>query len=151
MDTKVTDRIEKTVTLKVPRSRVWRALTDHEEFGAWFKVRLDGPFAVGQTVTGQMTYPGFEHLPWESRTVALEPETYFAFQWPPYDPERDVSSEPWTLVEFRLADAPDGGTLLTLSESGFAALSPELRRKAFLSNSEGWAIQAENIRAHVDG
>ena len=37
-----TDRIEKTIELNAPVSRVWRALTDHREFGAWFRVKLDG-------------------------------------------------------------------------------------------------------------
>ena len=46
------DRIEKIVDLAAPVSRVWRALTDHEEFGQWFRVRLDGPFEVGATTTG---------------------------------------------------------------------------------------------------
>ena len=35
------DRIEKTIELKSPVSRVWRALTDHREFGAWFRVTVD--------------------------------------------------------------------------------------------------------------
>ena len=42
------DRIEKTIELKAPVSRVWRALTDYREFGTWFRVKLDGPFVPGQ-------------------------------------------------------------------------------------------------------
>ena len=41
------DRIEKNIVLRAPRSRVWRALTDAQEFGTWFRVNLDGRFAVG--------------------------------------------------------------------------------------------------------
>src|SRR5256885_11787537 len=55
-----TDRIERTIDLKVPPTRVWRALTDHDEFGTWFRVKLDGPFVPGQTSTGHITYPGYE-------------------------------------------------------------------------------------------
>ena len=29
----MSDRIEKSVEMKAPVSRVWRALTDHKEFG----------------------------------------------------------------------------------------------------------------------
>jgi uncharacterized protein YndB with AHSA1/START domain len=43
----MSDRVEKTIELRAPVSRVWRALTDHVEFGAWFRVRLDGPFVPG--------------------------------------------------------------------------------------------------------
>ena len=33
------ERIVKTVVLKAPIERVWRAITDHEEFGTWFERR----------------------------------------------------------------------------------------------------------------
>ena len=53
------NRIEKRIELKAPVSRVWRALTDYREFGQWFKVKLDGPFLVGQVSRGRITYPGY--------------------------------------------------------------------------------------------
>ena len=74
-----TDRIEKTIELKAPVSRVWRALTDHREFGAWFRVKLDGPFVPGEVSRGQMTYPGYEHLRWEAVVQKMEPERLFSF------------------------------------------------------------------------
>lgn len=77
------DRIERVIDLAAPVSRVWRALTDHEEFGKWFGVRLDGPFEVGAVTTGNITYPGHEHMMWESVTEQLDHERLFAFSWPP--------------------------------------------------------------------
>ena len=64
------------------------------------------------------------------------------------DPQVDYSSEPTTLVEFRLDDAV-GGTLLTLVESGFDQIPPERRMSAFRGNSGGWEIQMQNIDKHV--
>ena len=147
-----TDRIERTIHLKAPRARVWRALTQAEEFGAWFRVKLDGPFAVGQRVTGRVTYPGYEHVTFEVSVERMEPETLFAYRWHPYavDPAVDYSSEPTTLVEFRLADAP-GGTQLSVVESGFERIPAGRRDEAFRMNSEGWGIQVENIARHVSG
>ena len=58
------DRIVKTIELKAPVSRIWRALADHNEFGQWFRVKLDGPFKPGTVSTGHITYPGYEHYPW---------------------------------------------------------------------------------------
>jgi uncharacterized protein YndB with AHSA1/START domain len=150
MDSTVTDRIKKIVTLKAPRSRVWQALTDHAQFGVWFRVALDGPFVVGEHVTGHITYPGYEHLPWDCEVTALEPEEYFAFRWPQYDHDAQQTVDVWTLVEFRLADAPGSGTQLTISESGFDTVPEPLRTRVFTGNSEGWSIQAENIRAYVE-
>ena len=49
-----TDRIEKRIVLRAPRARVWRALSDPREFGAWFGVDLEGAsFAVGAAVKGR--------------------------------------------------------------------------------------------------
>ena len=145
------DRIEKRVELNAPVERVWRALTNHVEFGEWFKVRIDAPFVVGEKSTGQMTYPGFEHMPWEAEVVAMEEPRYFAYRWPPYYDGLDVdtSQDPWTLVEFRLE--PHGeGTQLILSESGFAALTPDRAPIAFGGNEGGWEEQSRNIKAHVE-
>ncbi len=43
------DRIEKKIVLRAPRERVWRALTNADEFGTWFRVKLEyrwHPYAV---------------------------------------------------------------------------------------------------------
>jgi uncharacterized protein YndB with AHSA1/START domain len=147
-----TDRIEKRVLLRAPRSRVWRALTRAEEFGSWFRVRLDGPFAAGQRITGRVTYPGYEHVAFEVLVERMDPERLFSFRWHPHavEPEVDYSKEPTTLVEFRLEEA-DGGTALTVVESGFDAIPVERRDQAFRMNSDGWRIQMENIARHVGG
>ncbi len=151
-ETQSTDRIEKTVLLEAPRSRVWRALTDWREFGEWFRVALEGPFVAGERLRGSMTYPGYEGLPFEIEVERIEPETLFSYRWHPYagDPDLDVSAEPTTLVEFRLEDVPEG-TRLRVTESGFDALPPGRRDEAFRRNAGGWEVQVENIRAHVGG
>jgi uncharacterized protein YndB with AHSA1/START domain len=144
------DRIEKTIILRAPRSRVWRAITNAEEFGAWFRVKLEGAFVEGVTLRGKITHPGYEHLTMELQIERIEPEAYFVYRWHPYaiDPAVDYSSEPTTLVEFRLEDA-DGGTLLTIVESGFDQIPLARRAQAFRMNDQGWAAQTRNIERHV--
>ena len=144
------DRIEMRIELKAPVSRVWRALTDHREFGAWFRVALEGPFVAGQQVRGRITWPGAEHLTMTVTVQRMEPERLFSFTWHPYaiDPAVDYSSEPVTLVEFTLEAIP-GGTLLTVVELGFAALPAHRRDEAFRMNDQGWSIQVQNISQHL--
>ena len=145
------DRIEKRIELEAPVARVWRALTDHREFGAWFRVALDGPFAVGQTSNGRITHPGYEHLKWEAMVEKMEPERLFSFRWHPYavDPKVDYSREPTTLVEFRLEKLGERRTLVQISESGFDALPRDRRAEAFRMNEGGWTEQTKNIQRHV--
>jgi uncharacterized protein YndB with AHSA1/START domain len=148
----MSNSIEKHVEIQAPVSRVWQALTDHREFGEWFRVKLDGPFAAGQVSRGHITYPGYEHLKWEVMIREMVAERLFSFTWHPYaiDPDIDYSSEPTTLVEFRL-EPKDGGTLLVVTESGFDAIPRERRFEAYRMNEGGWAEQMKNIETHVAG
>jgi uncharacterized protein YndB with AHSA1/START domain len=144
------DRIEKKVVLGAPRSRVWRALTNAEEFGTWFGVKLEGGFAAGSRVQGRITTPGYEHVTMDITIVRLDPERYFSWRWHPYavEPGVDYSAEPTTLVEFHLEEVA-GGTRLTVVESGFEQIPLARRAKAFEMNEGGWAAQLENIGRHV--
>jgi uncharacterized protein YndB with AHSA1/START domain len=146
----MSDRIEKRLELKAPVSRVWRALTNHREFGEWFRVKLDGPFVPGQKSTGHITYPGYEHLKWEAVVVKMEPEKLFSFTWHPYgiDPKVDYSKETPTLVEFKLEKTANG-TLLLVTESGFEKIPAHRRDEAYRMNDGGWAQQMKNIEQHV--
>ena len=148
----VNDRIEKSVLMRAPRSKVWRALTNADEFGTWFRVKMDSGFAVGKTATGRITHPGYEHVRLSVEVERMDPERLFSFRWHPYavDPKQDYSKEPTTLVEFRLEEAP-GGTMLTVVESGFDRIPAGRRDEAFRMNSQGWSIQMENIQRHVAG
>lgn len=148
----MSDRIERSVELKAPVERVWRALTDHEQFGQWFRVKLDGPFVVGQPSTGYITHPGYEHVRWKADVVRMDPPHVFAFTWHPYGIGQtvDYSAEEPTLVEFRV-EPTDGGSRVTVVESGFDKVPAHRRDEAFRMNSQGWTIQVENIRAYVDG
>lgn len=146
----MSDRIEKSIQLNAPIARVWRALTDPSEFGAWFRVNIETPFTSGQPAHGMITWPGYEHIRWEAVIQKIEPQHLFSFTWHPYaiDPSQDYSGEPSTLVEFRLETTPTG-TLLTVTESGFDKIPAHRRAEAFRMNDNGWAQQIENIKIHV--
>lgn len=145
-----TDRIEKQLRLDSPRSRVWRALTDHAQFSSWFGVAFTTPFAVGKPTAGLVGFKGYDNITMEVIVEAIDPEHHFAFRWHPYALEAgvDYSKEPRTLVTFTLADDGDG-TLLTVTETGFDAIPAHRRAKAFEMNSNGWASQLRNILKYL--
>jgi uncharacterized protein YndB with AHSA1/START domain len=156
------DKIEKKVTLRAPLSRVWRAISNAKEFGAWFGMAFDGPFIAGQKLAGsiqpttvdpevaklQAPYAG---KPFEFTIDRIEPERLFSFRWHPFaiDPNQDYSSEPTTLVVFELLEV-DGGTLLTITESGFDRIPLKRRAQAFSANEGGWEHQARLITKYLD-
>ncbi|BBY21713.1 SRPBCC family protein [Mycobacterium stomatepiae] len=157
-----TDRIEKQVVLRAPLDRVWRAISDAEQFGRWFGVRFDGPFVEGAAVGAaiattvvdnevakrQEAHAGMRST-WQ--IVAIEPKRRFAYRWHPFavDRDADYESEPTTLVEFTLSETADG-VLLTIVESGFDAIPAARRSASFEANSEGWAIQTDMVRRYLE-
>lgn len=145
------DVIRKTIDIKAPLDRVWEALTDSQTFGEWFRVKLEGPFRVGEFCRGHITWPGMEHLAFEVLVEAIEPKHRFAYRWRPYavKPEIDYSQEARTLVEFTL-EAAGEGVRLTVIESGFEHIPEYRRAEAFQMDSKGWAAQVENIRTYVE-
>ena len=145
-----TDRIEKEIVIRAPRGKVWKAITDHREFGTWFQAAMNDPFVPGSPSKGRITYPGYEHLTMEIYVERIEPERLFSFRWHPnaIDPKTDYSTEPTTLVVFELEEVPEG-TRLRLTESGFDQIPLARRAEAYRSNSGGWAAQMLHIDRYV--
>jgi uncharacterized protein YndB with AHSA1/START domain len=158
----VPDIIEKRVVLRAPCERVWRAISEAKQFGAWFGVEFDGEFKIGTRLIGriaptkvdsevarlQQPYAGF---PFEFHIERIEPMSLFSFRWHPFAVERNVdySAEPMTLVEFRLEVVAEG-TLLTIRESGFDSIPLERRAKAFTSNEGGWTHQLKLVEKYLE-
>jgi uncharacterized protein YndB with AHSA1/START domain len=156
-----TDRIEKKILLRAPRKRVWRALSDATEFGAWFGIKFDSPFMpgarlrgtiVGTSVDADVAKAQKEHagIPFEITVDRIEPERLFSFRWHPHAVERDVdySQEPTTLIVFSLEEAADG-VMLTVTESGFDQIPLARRAKAFQANEQGWGIVVKLLEKYL--
>jgi uncharacterized protein YndB with AHSA1/START domain len=155
-----TDRIEKKILLRAPRGRVWRAISDSNEFGTWFGMKVDGPFSAGATVHATIVptqvdadvaakQKPYEGMPCELMIERIEPEQLFSFRWHPFPVgDADHSDELMTLVSFELAEAADG-VMLTITESGFDRIPLERRAKAFAGNDEGWTLQTKLIEKYL--
>ena len=146
-----TDRIERSIRIDSPRSRVWRAISNAEAFGAWFGADLKGQaFVPGQRVQGPITIKGYEHILFDVVVERVEPEKLLSYRWHPYavDPAIDYSKEERTLVTFTLEDAGQG-TLLTVVESGFDKVPPGRRMEAIRMNTGGWEAQLNNIQRYA--
>ncbi|HKO10897.1 MAG TPA: SRPBCC family protein [Acidobacteriaceae bacterium] len=145
------DCIEREIVLNAPVSRVWRALTDHNEFGAWFRVKIASAFKAGEEASGPLTEPGHEQITWRAVIQEIDPPQYFAFTWHPYsiDPNIDYSKEVPTLVEFHLQSTKEGGTRLNFSECGFNDLPPDRYKQAFEAHDKGWTQQMKNISDYI--
>ena len=155
------DRIVKTTVLKAPRERVWKAVSDSQQYGAWFGARFDGAFTAGAKLTATIVPTQADadvaksQEPYRGRTFTfeverVEPPTLISFRWHPYavDPAVDYSKEPTTLIVFELEEVA-GGTKLTITESGFDKIPLARRAEAFKMNEGGWQAQLMLIEKYL--
>jgi len=154
------DEIVKTATFKAPLAKVWNAISDSKAFGTWFGMNIDGPFVEGQTVMASMATTQVDDeiakhqepyvgMRCELRIERIVPLKHLAFRWHP-DAEAEIGPDtPMTLVTFELEEVP-GGTRVTITESGFDALSLERRAKVIADNEGGWEMQLSLIAKYLD-
>jgi uncharacterized protein YndB with AHSA1/START domain len=146
------NQIERVINLNASVERVWIAITDHNEFGSWFRLSLHSTFKVGEVTHGEVTFPGHEGLPFWARVEVMEEPHRFSFVWPmdeTVQPDDQRLDEKSTLVEFIL-EPSSNGSKLTIRESGFKKLPEDKRMQAFRDNEGGWDAQTQNIRDFVE-
>jgi uncharacterized protein YndB with AHSA1/START domain len=157
----MSDRIQKVAVLKAPREKVWKAVSDAKQFGAWFGVDFEGDFKAGAHMTGTMRptqadpevakqQEAYKGMKFEFWVDEIQPPSRISFRWHPFaiDPKVDYSSEPATHIVFELAEV-DGGTKLTITETGFDKIPLHRRVEAFKANEGGWAKQLELLEKYV--
>lgn len=148
-------RIERSITMRAPRSRVWRALTRTAEFSQWFSVEIEGAeqagesFRPGQRLVMITTHEEYKGIRFPLVIDRVEPEALLTWRWFPgsalpesQDPER------MTEVVFRLREV-GGDTELTVIETGFENVDLAVRAKAFEENVEGWEAMLTSLERHV--
>lgn len=157
----VPDRIEKKILLRAPLKRVWRALSNAQEFGTWFGVKFDAPFTPGARLSGKVVGSAVDtevaqaqkqymRIPFEITIERIEPERRLSFRWHPYaiEPDVDYSKEPTTLIEFTLEEVPSG-VMLTVTESGFEQIPLARRAIAFTANERGWGVVVTLVEKYL--
>jgi uncharacterized protein YndB with AHSA1/START domain len=144
-------RIDRTIEIKAPPERVWRALTSAAELSAWFQVTIEGEIAPGNEVWMTTVHPQHAGQRFRVRFVEMTPPRRFVWQWHPgaVDPSVDYSREPRTTVTFTLEPSGDG-TRLSVAETGFDQISLARRAKVYGDNSQGWTEVLGWLRQHVE-
>ena len=137
------DRIVRSLDIAHPPAKVWAALTTAEGLGTWF----------GNKATIDLRPGGAASLTWDDeqekdlRIERVEEPTVLGFTWgidglPDDDPRR-------TYVEFTL-EPVEGGTRLTVVETGFGQLSDDEHDRSFGGNVDGWARELGELADYLD-
>ena len=136
MPTTTVAAIERQLDFRASPERLWRALTDDGELGAWFgeAAQLD----LREGGDGWFEFEGYGRVP--VRIEVFDPLMRLSWRWGDVGKSVDDRS---TLVEFRLESLAGGGTRLHVRESGFT------HEDARWSNTEGWMTELAQLATHV--
>ncbi|MCO5996299.1 SRPBCC domain-containing protein [Actinoallomurus rhizosphaericola] len=137
------DRIERTVEVTAPPSKVWAALTTAEGLASWFGDGATIDLRPGGAA--RMTWTGGQSV--DMRVERVEEPTVFGFTWQIQELPKDDSRR--TYVEFTL-EPLGAGTRLTVVETGFAQLPEDVHRKEYDAHTQGWASELGELVAHLD-
>lgn len=154
LDMDVQDKVEREITINAPIERVWELVS---EPGWW--ISDDAGDRSGQRrwregdleIIEDARYGRFPVL-----TVASEPPRYVSFRGAMSRPGEEpmLNEGNSTLVEFWLTEQ-DGGTLLRVVESGFAAIAAAAGdEKPFFTpeeNSKGWEQELGILKSLAEG
>jgi len=141
----IPNTITRTLDLPHPQDRVWAALTTIEGLTSWFGSHAEGFVVPGRVV--RMRWEQYDDGRKDLAIKVVEPMSRFAFTWavsgaPEGDPRQ-------TFVEF-LLEPTAAGTLLTVTESGFAQLPDEWLEPSYEGNVEGWGVELGELVAFLD-
>ena len=142
--------VERSTLVRASRSKVWQAITNIAEFSKWFGVEAEGEFTPGAHVRMVSTHEGYKGIEFFVDVVTMEAPEIFSWRWHPGSKQDgdEIAKEPMTLVEFRLTEA-EGGTLVTVVESGFDRLSLARRTRVIEENTKGWEFQLASLSSYA--
>lgn len=126
--------VTRSLVIHAPPDKVWQKLTDGASIAIWLTEFRFTTFEPG----ARFTMPAGDDSP-PGVLVTIEPPHRFAFRWTAEQGHDDM-----TLVSFTLEPVA-GGTLVTVTESGFEKLDPAIRQAPFERNSRGWGYALEGL------
>ena len=143
--TKTPVAVERSIWINTTLEKAWRAVTEPEQLTRWYATNYAWEIpalAVGATIK-------FHNSDTEvllATIEALDPLHQFTLRWQS-DPQYPTVS----LVTTFMLEGEDGGTRVTISESGYETV-PENERQQWLDNTGGgYTMSMENLKAYLEG
>lgn len=105
--------VQRHVVVPADADRLWRALTDPDEAGAWLGGELEWTVEEGEPLRFTPDRPTPDEPVREGRVEVVDPGRYLRFRWWPTGGGPETESE----VAYVLEPAVDDETILTVEET----------------------------------
>ena len=141
--------VRRTISIKAPIDKVWAAITEAQHLARWFpQSAVLTDVSVG--AEGVFTWDGYEDF--AVRIEELDPPHMIAYRWSNDNargvPTTRIVDSQSTVFRFTL-EPIEGGTQLTVVESGFGSLSDPAG--SMESNRGGWNSELDELVAYLEG
>ncbi len=145
---KFQDHIERELLLPVPIDRVWQAISTPEGLSNWFSNQVNFTQEVGSAL--EFTWEN--HGTTDGTIEQIDPPHIFAYRWRAHNALKTepITNENSTLVTFTLKEV-NGGTHLTVLETGFTGLITETRESNYSENVTGWRVELQELVDYLTG
>jgi uncharacterized protein YndB with AHSA1/START domain len=139
--------VSRTISIAASVDKVWAAITEAEHLKQWFPQDAElEDLAIGGG--GSFTFEGYGTFPFVIEE--LDPPRSIAYRWSNENgrPVAPIDLAHSTVFRFTL-EPIDGGTQLTVVESGFENLSDPAA--SLEGNRGGWDFELDELVAYLEG
>lgn len=137
--------IERSIWVDAPPERAWRAVTEAEQLGKWYAPSFTWEIPALEIGARVKFYNSDTDIQVATIEV-IDPLRQFRLRWEPMQDYEAVQ----LVTTFRLVEE-NGGTRVTIHETGYENV-PEDERQAWLdSTGGGYGMSMENLKAYLEG
>jgi uncharacterized protein YndB with AHSA1/START domain len=133
--------VERSIWIKAPRERVWRAITDSQQLQQWW----GDYWEITRLEMGATVKFGEADDPMSATIDVLDPPRQFSLLWPPQPQYHSIK----IFTTFVLAEEKDG-TRVTVTETGFEALPDDIRQTRFDQTAQGYSTVLEALKGLLE-
>jgi uncharacterized protein YndB with AHSA1/START domain len=139
--------VERTVWIAVPRQRAWRAVTEPEHLDQWYATYYHWEIPALAVGTMVKFYHKDDGTDMQIATLEIvDPPRQFTLRWQP-----DKLYPAMTLVTTFLLEEENGGTRVTIIESGYESLPEDERQQWVEATGRGYTMSMANLKAYLEG
>jgi uncharacterized protein YndB with AHSA1/START domain len=139
--------VERSIWIAAPRERAWRAVTEPEQLDQWYATYYRWEIPALQVGTTIKFYNKDDDTDIQLATIeVVDPPRQFTLRWQP-----NQQYPATTLITTFLLEEENGGTRVTISESGYESLPDDERQQWLDATGAGYTMSMENLKAHLEG
>jgi uncharacterized protein YndB with AHSA1/START domain len=139
--------VEHSIWINAPRERPWYAVTEPQHLNKWYATYYHWDIPALQVGASVKFYNKDDHADMQTATIeVVDPPNKFSLRW-----QAQESSPTVSLVTTFLLAEENGGTRVTIHESGYEGVPDAERQQWTDATSQGYGMSMENLKAYLEG